>query len=509
MSRPAAPRLAPLWSSTEAAAATGGRSQGPAWQAFGVSIDSRAITAGDLFVALAGPNHDGHDYVAAALAGGAAAALVHRTPAGLPADAPLLLVGDTLDGLSALGAAARTRSAARIIAVTGSVGKTSTKEMLKLALEAAGPTHASAGSFNNHWGVPLSLARMPAASRFGVFELGMNHPGEITPLTRLVRPHVAVITAVETVHMEFFASTAAIAEAKAEIFLGVEPGGAAILPRDNPHYALLLAAAQTAGVVNSKSFGAAVEADGRLLDFAVENDATLVFALFGDQTLNYRVGVAGRQWASNSLAVLLAAAAVGVPLQDAAPPLARMIAPKGRGARKTLPWGDGQIVVVDESYNASPASMRAALAGLAAAVPAPGGRRLAVLGDMLELGADAGALHAGLAEAAMEAGVDLVFTAGSLMRHMHDVLPNDRRAPHAADADQAAALVAKAVQAGDVVMVKGSAGSRMGRVVKALEDMAAPSALPTTEQHGAPSAPSATPTAKNHGAPGAPGTNGS
>jgi len=461
-----------LWTKDEAQKATGGKAFGPAWEAHGVSIDSRSVEKGDLFVALTGPNHDGHAYVAKALEAGAAAALVHVIPEGLDETAPLLLVDDTLEGLRALGAAARARSSAKIIGVTGSVGKTSSKEMLKLALEAAGPTHASVGSFNNHWGVPLSLARMPRDAAFAVFEMGMNHPGEITPLTTLVRPHIAIITSVEAVHMEYFASTAEIAAAKAEIFDGVGAGGIAILPRDNRHFATLKREAEAKGL-SVQSFGSHIDAGARLLDCAVDPAETVVFALFGDQALSYRVGVSGRQWAMNSLAVLKAAAAAGVPLVDAAKALGHMQAPKGRGQRRKLAWAEGSVELIDESYNASPVSMRAAIATLAAAKPGKGGRRIAALGDMLELGEASTSLHAGLAEAVVERGIDIVFTAGPLMLSLHEALPSALRGLHAATADALAPLLAEALKSGDVVMIKGSAGSRMGRVVQALSDASA------------------------------------
>ena len=461
-----------LWTKDEAQKATGGKAFGPAWEAHGVSIDSRSVEKGDLFVALTGPNHDGHAYVAKALEAGAAAALVHVIPEGLDETAPLLLVDDTLEGLRALGAAARARSSAKIIGVTGSVGKTSSKEMLKLALEAAGPTHASVGSFNNHWGVPLSLARMPRDAAFAVFEMGMNHPGEITPLTTLVRPHIAIITSVEAVHMEYFASTAEIAAAKAEIFDGVGAGGIAILPRDNRHFATLKREAEAKGL-SVQSFGSHIDAGARLLDCAVDPAETVVFALFGDQALSYRVGVSGRQWAMNSLAVLKAAAAAGVPLADAAKALGQMQAPKGRGQRRKLAWAEGSVELIDESYNASPVSMRAAIATLAAAKPGKGGRRSAALGDMLELGEASTSLHAGLAEAVVERGIDIVFTAGPLMLSLHEALPSALRGLHAATADALAPLLAEALKSGDVVMIKGSAGSRMGRVVQALSDASA------------------------------------
>lgn len=460
---------AALWTSDEASAATGGTLYGPAWQATGVSIDSRSVAPGDLFIALAGPNHDGHHYVKMALEAGAAAALVHKRPEGLAADAPLLLVGDTMEGLQALGVASRARSAARIIAVTGSVGKTGTKEMLAVCLSDQGSTHWSVGSFNNHWGVPLSLARMPRDVRFAVFELGMNHPGEITPLTRMVRPHAAIVTTVEAVHMEFFKDTGEIADAKAEIFLGLEPGGLAILNRDNRHFQQLALAARTAGVTRMASFGTHIEADARLLDCGVDPDATAVLALLHDHAVAYRIGVPGMHWAMNSLAVLLGVEALGGDGDRAAKALAAIAPPKGRGERRkvALPAGGG-FELIDESYNASPVSMRAAIATLAAAKPGKGGRRIAVLGDMLELGDTSPQLHAGLNEAVEQWKIDLVVTAGPLMANLHAALAPERRGGHAGSADEAVPLVKALVRPGDVVVVKGSAGSRMGRVVKAL-----------------------------------------
>jgi UDP-N-acetylmuramoyl-tripeptide--D-alanyl-D-alanine ligase len=462
----------PLWTRAETLAATRAAAHGADWAASGVSIDSRTLTPGDLFVALTGPNHDGHDYVAAAFARGGAAAIVQRVPGDVSADSPLIIATDTLRALNDLAAAARARSGAQIVAVTGSVGKTGTKEMLKLALGSAGPVHATEGNLNNHWGVPLSLARLPREARYAVFELGMNHAGEIAPLSRLVRPHVAVITAVEPAHLEFFASTAEIAAAKAEIFLGVEAGGTAVLPCDNRHYAQLATAARAAGIARIESFGRHIEATARLLDVAVDPDATLVFALLHDRPIGYRVGAAGTHWASNSLAVLLAAEAAGVDLDAAAAALAAMTAPKGRGARRTFAWPGGPIEVIDDSYNASPASMRAAIATLGAMRPGKQGRRIAILGDMLELGETAAELHAALATALGEWNIDLVFTAGPSMRHLHEALPESLRGGHAVDADAIAILVRDALRSGDLALVKGSAGSRMGRVIKAIEQAA-------------------------------------
>lgn len=457
-----------LWSADEAAQAVSGTLLGPAdWQASGVSIDSRTLARGDLFIALAGANHDGHDHVHAALAAGAAAALVHKIPENCEG-LPLLLAADTMAALQALGAAARARSHARIVAVTGSVGKTGTKEMLALALSAQGPTHWSVGSFNNHWGVPLSLARMPRDAAFGVFELGMNHAGELIGLAALVRPHVAVITTVEAVHSAFFASTEAIADAKAEIFTGLEAGGTAVLPRDNRHFRRLAAAAHAAKVAHVRTFGSHIDADARLLDCAVDPDETAVFALLDDHAIAYRVGVSGLHWGMNSLAVLLAAAALGGDGLAASLALAGLRPPKGRGERHVVAWAGGTVEVIDESYNASPVSMKAAIATLAAARPAKGARRIAVLGDMLELGESAPALHAHLVEAVAAWNIDLVCTAGPLMAHLHRALAEDRRGPHTADAAALAQRIRAVVRPGDVVMIKGSAGSRMAVVVKSL-----------------------------------------
>lgn len=457
---------APLWTDAEAAAATGGTPAGSPWDATGVSIDSRTVQPGDLFIALAGPNHDGHDHVAAALAAGAAAAIVHRRPSDVPEDAPLLLVKDTTAALEDLGTAARARSQARIAAITGSVGKTGTKEMLRLALAEQGATHASTGNLNNHLGVPLSLARLPRDAKFGIFELGMNHAGELIPLSRMVRPQVAAITTVEAVHMEFFGSTEAIADAKAEVFAGLEPGGIAVLPRDNRHFQRLAQAVP--GTI--RSFGSHIESTARLLDAGIDPAATVVFALIGDKALSYRVGIPGLQWAMNSLAVLLVVEALGADVERAAKALAAMSAPKGRGERRRVAVAGGTAEVIDESYNASPVSMRAAIATLASAKPAKGARRIAVLGDMLELGETGPALHASLAETLEAWAIDLVYTAGPLMQRLHESLPEHRRGGHAESSDALAPLVKQAVRPGDVVMVKGSAGSRMGRVVQTLAE---------------------------------------
>ena len=459
-----------LWTSAEAAAATGGRNSGN-WVASGVSIDSRSIDYGELFIALRGPNFDGHDFVAAAFKAGAAAALVERD---LSVGAPLLIVDDTLAGLSKLAAAARRRVGAGIVAVTGSVGKTGTKEALKAVLAEQGSTHASGGSLNNQWGVPLSVARMPADAAFGVFEIGMNHAGEITPLVRLVRPHVAVITTVEAVHLEFFDSIRAIADAKAEIFLGLEPGGTAVLNRDNACFAQLAERAAAAGVKTVLTFGSHAEADVRLVKHALHPSCSCITADICGQAMTYKVGIPGRHWVMNSLAVLGAVRALGADLGLAGMSLARLTPPQGRGRRHHLEIKGGLVELIDDSYNASPASMRAALETLAQAGKGPRGRRIAALGDMLELGTAAPRLHAELAADVERAGVDLVFAAGTHMRALYDALAGQRRAHHAAAAADLVAPLLSALRPGDVVLVKGSYGSRMGSVVEALLKQAAP-----------------------------------
>jgi UDP-N-acetylmuramoyl-tripeptide--D-alanyl-D-alanine ligase len=463
-----------LWTAADAAAATGGSSSTD-WDAKGVSIDTRSLGPGDLFVALHGPKHDGHDFVATALHRGAAAAMVDRAIPQLPASSPLLLVADTLAGLAALGAAGRNRSAARIVAVTGSVGKTGTKEALRLALASAGPTYASAGGLNNHWGAPLSLARLPPDACYGVFELGMNHPGEIADLTRLVRPHVALITTVEPVHLGFFPSVEAIADAKAEIFLGLEPGGVAILNRDNPHYARLAAAAKSAGAIEILGFGAHPEAAARLVDCVLDSHGSTVEATVCGAALRFRLPVPGRHWVINALAVLAVAQAVGAAVDHAAEALAGLQAPPGRGRRHELAWRGGTLTVIDESYNASPPSMRAALAVLAATEPGAGARRVAVLGDMLELGAASERLHRELAEPLAAAEVDRVFLIGEAVAALNEVLPEGKRGGLWRSPEEAMPALLRFLEPGDVVTIKGSRGVRVGRVVELLRAQSAKS----------------------------------
>ena len=456
-----------LWTSAEIAAATNGQA-GKRFSADGVSIDSRKVDRGDLFVALHGPNFDGNDFVAAALGAGASGALVDRAlPPGAAADMQVVVVKDTLEALQALGGAARARTTARIAAVTGSVGKTSTKEALKAALGPFGRTYASQGNLNNHWGAPLSLARMPRDAEFGVFELGMNHANEITPLSKLVKPAVSIITNVEAVHIEFFNSVAEIADAKAEIMDGMDATGTVVLPRDNAHFDRLLAHAKRRGL-RILSFGADEKSDARLIDCQVSPQGSRVVAEVLGQKVAYGLGLPGLHQAKNSLAVLAAIAAFGLDVPQGAAALAALKALKGRGARENLRLATGAITLLDESYNASPASVRAALSLLRGAELEGRGRRIAVLGDMRELGVQGPALHRELAPDLAAAGVELAFLIGPLMRGLYDLLPENMRGGHWGDSQSAVEPVRAALRDGDVVLVKGSLGTRMAPIVEAL-----------------------------------------
>ena len=461
----------PLWTREEIASATGGWVTDDLGTVTGVSIDTRTLAPGDLFFAIRGDARDGHDFVSDALAKGAAAAVVAEDRASEFADAgTLIVVPDVLEAMRDLARRSRIRTDARIVAVTGSVGKTGTKEALRLVLSRQGQTHASAASYNNHWGVPLTLARMPRESAFGVFEVGMNHTGEIEPLTRLVRPHVALITTVEPVHIEYFRSIWSIADAKGEIFAGIEPGGTAIINRDNPYYERVRAHAAASPGGRILTFGEHEQADVRAERIILKPDISVVEARILGTPVVYRLGTPGRHVAMNSLAVLAAVKAVGGDLALAALALGDLVPPVGRGERTTLNAGTGEFMLIDESYNANPASMRAALATLAQTEPGFRGRRLAILGDMLELGSEGPALHRELARPIVASRIDLVFAAGPLMENLVDALPQERRGGYAATSADLEETVLKTVRAGDIVMVKGSNGIRMGRVVTALKE---------------------------------------
>ena len=456
--------MSALWTSAEAEGATLGHAS-RAFEATGISIDTRTLKPGDLFVALKGDVRDGHDFVPAALKARASAALVSRKLEGLGANASLLEVANTLRGLEDLARASRARTHAKIAGVTGSAGKTTTKEMLRLALGANGATHASAASYNNHWGVPLSLASMPRETQFGIFEIGMNHFGEIRALVGFVKPHVALITTIAPAHIEFFGTCDAIADAKSEIFEGIVPGGAALIPADSPYAERLRARAKQAGVSRILSFGKANGTDARILSMDETSGAMKVDADIAGRAVHFRLGALGAHLASNAVGALLTVAALDADVLNAAAGLSEFAALKGRGAR----FNAGGIEVIDESYNANPASMAAALAVLGSAQPVKGSRRIAVLGDMLEMGPEAASHHAGLAKDIESARVDLVFANGRNMRALYDALPASRRGAHSATSAELAPQLMAALREGDVVLVKGSLGSKMSVIIDALK----------------------------------------
>lgn len=460
--------MSPLWTRADVIAATSGTSEGADWIANGVSIDSRTLQKDDLFVAIKGENSDGHDYVVKAFERGASAAVVSDVTQAMRNAGPLVIVPDALEALNQLGRAARRRTGAKIVAVTGSVGKTGTKEALRVLLSEQGATHASALSYNNLWGVPLSLARMPKSTEYGILEIGMNHAGEITPLSKLVEPFVTLITTVEAVHMAHFNSIEEIADAKAEIFDGMQVGGIAILNRDNPHYERLAARAKAAGAGRIISFGEHAEADAHLEKVALKDTCSCVSASICGTPVTYKLGVPGRHIVMNSLAMLACIKALDADLAQAALALAHLEAPTGRGERHQVAATGRPFTLIDESYNANPASMRVSIETLGRVEPGPRARRIAVLGDMLELGATAQELHRELAVPLARADIDLVYACGPDMRALWDALPDDRRGFYAATSDELIVPLSDAVQGGDVIMVKGSNGSRMKPVVEAL-----------------------------------------
>jgi UDP-N-acetylmuramoyl-tripeptide--D-alanyl-D-alanine ligase len=467
----------PLWTSKDAALATGGQATAD-WVANGVSIDTRTLQPGDLFVALKDVR-DGHDFVAAALAKGAAAALVSRIPDGLAQDAPLLIVPDVLTALEQLGAAARARTRARVVGVTGSVGKTSTKEMLRAILSGQGKTHAAEASYNNHWGVPLTLARMPADADFAVIEIGMNHPGEIAPLARLARLDVAMITTVAPAHLEAFDSIEGIAHEKASIFDGLVPGGMAVFNADIATTPILRAKALAVGA-RAQSFGAADGADWRLTEARIADEATVARASRGGEPILFKVSTPGRHFAMNALGALAVAEALGADPMIAAHDLGRWAPPPGRGQRERVVLDRVEETffdLIDDAFNANPASMAAALDVLIAARPTDGigrvgnGRRIAILGDMLELGPDEAALHAAIAAHPGLAAVAVIHCVGPRMKALHSALPRGQRGDWAETAAELAPRARQLVDAGDILLVKGSKGSKVSLMVDALRRM--------------------------------------
>lgn len=456
--------MTPLWTAAEITAATNGTAHGD-FTATGVTFDSREIIGGELFIAMQGEAMDGHRFLHQAVERGAAGLLVSQ-----PSDHPHVRVADTNAALTALAIAARTRAPALRIGVTGSVGKTGVKEALKLALTRFAPdaVHASVKSYNNHTGVPLSLARMPRETRFGVFEMGMNHSGELTQLTALVKPDIAIITWVASAHREFFATEEDIADAKGEIFSGLQPGGTAIIPFDNPHRDRLLAHAKHAA--NIVTFGLQPGADVVAEKFALHPDCSCVTARIGDHRLTFKIGMAGRHWVGNALAVLAAVHAAGADLALAGLALAELSDLPGRGQRLRVAARRGHAVVIDESYNANPASMAASLAVLGEITPAGQGRRLAILGAMRELGALSDQFHADLAPHVVATGVSSIILVGKEMKPLAAALSRRLEVLHVADASAAQTEITRLLAADDVLLVKGSNSLRLGDVVATLRD---------------------------------------
>ncbi|EEE37854.1 UDP-N-acetylmuramoyl-tripeptide--D-alanyl-D-alanine ligase [Rhodobacteraceae bacterium KLH11] len=460
-----------LWTATEAAGATKGRSTTD-WQATGVSIDTRTLQPGDLFVALKAAR-DGHDFVAQALEKGAGAALVSRIPEGVPEDAPLLIVDDVQTGLEALGHAARARTAARVVGVTGSVGKTSTKEMLASILETRGKTHASVASYNNHWGVPLTLARMPRDTEYAVIEIGMNHPGEIAPLAHQARPHVGLVTTVAAVHLEAFDSVAGIAAEKAALFDGLTDGGTAIVNADIEHAGILRSRAQARGA-KIVEFGRMAR-DYTLTHVEQRADSLRAQGRVGDNEISFDVQSAGTHFAMNALGALAACVELGVDLDQAIAGLRGWSPVKGRGVREVIALPNGaRIELLDDSYNANPTSMEAALDVLAASA---GQRRIAFLGDMKELGAQEQAMHAAIADVAAMAQVDQVHCIGPLMRALHQALPEGKRGLWAETSAGMALHLPELIRDGDAVLAKGSLSMALAQIVDGLRKMGQGSAL--------------------------------
>ncbi|NVJ91103.1 MAG: UDP-N-acetylmuramoyl-tripeptide--D-alanyl-D-alanine ligase [Methylocystaceae bacterium] len=450
-----------LWTAQEAALACDA-TPFSTWQCTGISIDSRNIEKGDLFVALKGPSFDGHNYVQAALKAGASAAIVSCIPKECRKHDNLLLVRDTATALEKLAIASRARSKAKVIAVTGSVGKTGVKEALSHVLSKQGKTHATVGNLNNHFGLPLTLARMAKDCDYAVLELGMNHAGELTPLSKMAQPDVALITTVTSAHLEYFEGVEGIADAKCEIFKGLKKEGVAVLNADNPYFDRMAKAAQPHKVL---SFAQNAAADYKALSYHLLAQGSEIKAdLNGTQT-TYTVSHSGTHWITNSLAVLAGVDALGANMAKAANDMAALSELKGRGATHILDIPGGTICVIDESYNANETSVRAALDVLSHKP----GRRIAVLGDMLELGPDEIKIHKGLKDAFDK--IDMVFTCGSLMKHLHDALPAQKRGAHASTSQNLSPLVTQAVQPGDVISIKSSRGSRTDLVLDALLEL--------------------------------------
>lgn len=459
-----------MWTGSEIVQATNGAFQGDIKAISSVSIDSRTLEQGSLFVALKGERVDGHDYVKAALANGAAAALVSEISSGMVKNAPLIQVQDTYKALVALAKAARRRTRGKIIAVTGSVGKTSTKEAIRLAVSTAGSVYATRGNLNNHIGLPLSLANLPAETKFGVFELGMNHAGEISYLTKILQPDIAMITNVGAAHLEFFESVEKIADAKAEIMEGLDRNGTIILNRDNDFYEHLLNKTHAHGIKNILTFGEHFEADCRLANYIPQNFGSQVEAIINRMPITYHIGTIGHHWALTSLAALAAITAAGADLADAAAALSNFQEPEGRGRVRIIPLPQGAITLIDDCYNASPNSMNAALSKLAElySTTKSEGRKIAVLGDMLELGSSSIDLHKALLAPLQNHAIDKLYAVGQHMKTLYDITPAKMQGAYAASAKEIADKMIHDLRPHDIVLIKGSHGSRMDIVRDAI-----------------------------------------
>ncbi len=458
-----------IWTSEELLAATGGELRGAKFEATGLSIDTRSLQAGQVFLALVGDNSDGHGYLSRAAEAGAVAAIVSEIPADAPQGLPLLLVHHTQMALEDIGRAARKRSAAKFIAITGSVGKTSAKEMLKLALQPYGEVYATSGNYNNHLGLPLTLANMPRDSEFAILEMGMNHAGEIDFLSRMGEPDVGLITTVEAVHLEFFDSVEEIARAKAELFVGMAEGHIAVLPADNPHFALMSERALSQSLYIS-AFGEAAGAEFRLISQQITREGAAVRYSHRGAERRFRLKSLGAHWPRLALAILAVVEALRLPLDKAEQALAQFSEQAGRGQVVNVPWKGGEITLIDDSYNASPVSMRGALEKLGMLEPTGAGRRIAVLGEMRELGAESAAFHAELAPIVQAQKVDKVYAVGRWMEHLVEALPESQRGAYTTEVKSLGEALFADLQAGDVVLLKGSHGSKVYQLVAALRE---------------------------------------
>ena len=453
-----------LWSAHEIASITGGTASG-AWSASGVSINTRTLEVGDLFIAIKGPKLNGHQFVSEALKKGASGLIIDTIPTNLPEQAPIVLVSDTLDALHALGKASRKRSEALIIAVTGSVGKTSTKNALYHALSAQSQTTCSQASHNNLWGVPLSLSQMAPEDQFGIFEIGMSHPGEISPLSKMVSPHITIITNVEPAHTENFDSLESVAEAKAEIFDGLEKNGIAILNSDNKFFSILRARSKSLGIENLLTFGSTNDADTRLISLSSDCQGSCVEASIQGKRICYRVSLPGKHEVMNSLATLTAIHAAGADISAATSALGQLSPLPGRGKSYQLEYLGGSIHLIDESYNANPTSMRAALDNLGNTKVSPPGRRIAVLGDMRELGRDSEKYHLNIAQTIFKNQVEKIFTVGDQMERLFHSLPSEMQCFCSIDAKGITREILKVLRPNDILLVKGSNAVGMASIV--------------------------------------------